>query len=176
MSKLIESYPTATSSQVRIRSLSIETPQCELGIGSVITSPNSDELIEGVRIDPIAVWPDDRGQFMEVLRVGTGLAADFPPETSQVSATVTYPRHRQSVSLPSATVRLLDRRKRHPPDRARGHAAGFPDFWSAQHAVCRKLTQLADLDSARRGARVKSHRHRRSRARLRHKPLLRSIR
>jgi len=66
-------------------------PQCERGIGSVIISPGSDRLIEGVRIEPHAVWPDDRGHFMEVLRVGQGLAAHFPPETSQVSATVTYP-------------------------------------------------------------------------------------
>src|SRR5262245_6341056 len=66
-------------------------PACEPGIGSVITSPKSDRLIEGIRVEPHPVWPDDRGQFMEVLRVGTGLAADFPAETSQVSATVTYP-------------------------------------------------------------------------------------
>lgn len=69
----------------------IAMPRCERGIGAVITSPGSDKLIAGVRVEPIAVWPDDRGVFMEVLRVGHGLAGAFAPETSQVSATVTYP-------------------------------------------------------------------------------------
>jgi dTDP-4-dehydrorhamnose 3,5-epimerase len=69
----------------------IEFPSCQKGIGAVITSALSDRLIDGVRIEPIALWPDDRGHFMEVLRVGHGLAAAFPPATSQVSATVTYP-------------------------------------------------------------------------------------
>jgi dTDP-4-dehydrorhamnose 3,5-epimerase len=73
------------------RSIDIELPRCDKGIGSVITSVTSDRLIEGVRIAPHAVWPDDRGHFMEVLRVGQGLAAEFPPTTTQVSATVTYP-------------------------------------------------------------------------------------
>lgn len=70
---------------------SIEVPRCEKGIGAVITSPNSDRLLEGVRVEPIALWPDDRGHFLEVLRVGHGLAGTYPPETSQVSATLTRP-------------------------------------------------------------------------------------
>jgi dTDP-4-dehydrorhamnose 3,5-epimerase len=74
-----------------VRTPAVEFPRCEKGIGSVITSVTSDRLIAGVRIEPHLVWPDDRGQFMEVLRVGHGLSADFPPATTQVSATVTYP-------------------------------------------------------------------------------------
>ena len=69
----------------------IDLPVCQKGVGAVITAAPSDRLIEGIRIEPIALWPDDRGHFMEVLRVGHGLAADFPAATSQVSATVTYP-------------------------------------------------------------------------------------
>jgi dTDP-4-dehydrorhamnose 3,5-epimerase len=69
----------------------IEMPQCSKGIGTVITAPTSPGLIDGVRIEPHAVWPDDRGQFMEVLRVGHGLAGTFAPDTTQVSATFTYP-------------------------------------------------------------------------------------
>src|SRR5689334_2374811 len=68
---------------------SIEVPRCEKGIGAVITSPHSDRLLEGVRVEPLALWPDDRGHFLEVLRVGQGLAGGFPAETSQVSATLT---------------------------------------------------------------------------------------
>ena len=68
----------------------VDIPVCQKGVGAVITAAPSDRLIEGIRIEPIALWPDDRGHFMEVLRVGHGLAADFPAATSQVSATVTY--------------------------------------------------------------------------------------
>jgi dTDP-4-dehydrorhamnose 3,5-epimerase len=68
----------------------VEIPICQKGVGSVITAARSDRLIEGIRVEPIALWPDDRGHFMEVLRVSHGLAADFPAATSQVSATVTY--------------------------------------------------------------------------------------
>jgi dTDP-4-dehydrorhamnose 3,5-epimerase len=75
----------------RVRALDIEVPLCEKGIGAPITTANNERLIEGVRIDPVAVWPDDRGHFMEVLRVGQGLAAGFPAATTQVSATLTYP-------------------------------------------------------------------------------------
>ncbi len=47
--------------------------------------------IDGVDIQPVALWPDDRGHFLEVHRVGTGLAQAFAPATTQMSATVTYP-------------------------------------------------------------------------------------
>jgi len=79
------------ASELLVRSVQIELPRCEKGIGSVITSVNSDRLIDGVRCERVDVWPDDRGQFMEVQRAGQGLARDFPLETTQVSATVTYP-------------------------------------------------------------------------------------
>ena len=71
--------------------LDIEIPQCSRGIGTVITAPTGPGLIDGVRIEPHVVWPDDRGMLMEVLRVGHGLAGTFTPETTQVSATLTYP-------------------------------------------------------------------------------------
>lgn len=81
-----------TTNQVDVCTLpDIELPTCSKGIGSVITSVSADRLIEGVRCQQFAVWPDDRGHFMEVLRSGCGLTRDFPLETSQVSATVTYP-------------------------------------------------------------------------------------
>jgi dTDP-4-dehydrorhamnose 3,5-epimerase len=51
----------------------------------------SDALIDGIRLAPVEIWPDDRGHFMEILRVGRGLASEFPPDSSQVSATLTYP-------------------------------------------------------------------------------------
>lgn len=68
----------------------IAIPQCEKGIGSVITSPDSAKLIAGVRIAPLALWPDDRGYFLEVQRFGQGLAAEFSARSTQVSAAVNY--------------------------------------------------------------------------------------
>jgi dTDP-4-dehydrorhamnose 3,5-epimerase len=69
----------------------ISTPHCERGIGKVIQNPASPDLIDGIRINPVAVWPDDRGYFLEVIRMQQGLAAHFPPETTQVSAALSYP-------------------------------------------------------------------------------------
>jgi dTDP-4-dehydrorhamnose 3,5-epimerase len=71
--------------------LELETPACEKGIGKVIVAPDSKDLIAGVRACPYPVWPDDRGYFLEVARMGQGLTASFPQETTQVSAALSYP-------------------------------------------------------------------------------------
>jgi dTDP-4-dehydrorhamnose 3,5-epimerase len=71
--------------------LDLVIPGCEKGIGAVISTLDSAQLIEGVRLQPIALWPDDRGYFLEVQRLGQGLAADFPAESTQVSAAFNYP-------------------------------------------------------------------------------------
>jgi dTDP-4-dehydrorhamnose 3,5-epimerase len=69
----------------------LETPICEKGIGKVIVVPDSKDLIAGVRAYPYSVWPDDRGYFLEIARLGQGLAANFTLETTQVSAALSYP-------------------------------------------------------------------------------------
>ena len=69
----------------------VTTPVCEKGIGSVITRPDAPELIAGVRVQPLPLWPDDRGYFLEVMRIGQGLPAGFPAESTQVSAALSYP-------------------------------------------------------------------------------------
>jgi len=66
-------------------------PECERGIGSLIQAPDSPHLIAGVRVAAHQLWPDDRGYFLEVLRMGRGLVAGFPAETTQVSAALGYP-------------------------------------------------------------------------------------
>ena len=66
-------------------------PAAEPGIGKIILSPTSADLIAGVRIEPYALWPDDRGYFLEVARLGEGLVAKFPSPGSQVSAALNYP-------------------------------------------------------------------------------------
>ncbi len=58
--------------------LRLETPTCEKGIGNVILTPDSKDLIAGVRIEPYPVYPDDRGYFLEIARLGQGLPAGFP--------------------------------------------------------------------------------------------------
>src|SRR5262245_55650950 len=68
----------------------IVVPSCVPGIGDVILSPDAPQLIDGVQIAPYSLWPDDRGYFLEVLRIGTGIAADFDPATTQISAAMSY--------------------------------------------------------------------------------------
>jgi dTDP-4-dehydrorhamnose 3,5-epimerase len=70
--------------------LDLAIPECPKGIGALVT-PSSPELIEGVRIQPLSLYPDDRGYFLEIQRFGHGLAAHFPAESSQISAAMNYP-------------------------------------------------------------------------------------
>lgn len=70
--------------------MEIQTPACEKGIGQVILRPDSSHLISGVRLDPVSLWPDDRGYFLEVGRFATGLLAGYPAETTQVSSALSY--------------------------------------------------------------------------------------
>jgi dTDP-4-dehydrorhamnose 3,5-epimerase len=70
--------------------LQLGVPECARGIGAVILKPDSKELIDGVRVQPISVYPDDRGYFLEVQRMGQGLAAAFPPATTQVAAAMNF--------------------------------------------------------------------------------------
>ena len=71
--------------------IEIAIPLSEPGIGRLILSPNSPDLIADVQISPFPLWPDDRGYFLEIARLGQGLVAEFPPQTTQVSAAVNYP-------------------------------------------------------------------------------------
>lgn len=61
------------------------------GIGSIVRTTESGELIQGVRVETFPIWPDDRGYFLELIRIGEGLAADFPVDSTQVSAALSYP-------------------------------------------------------------------------------------
>ncbi len=71
--------------------IELVVPKADPGIGKVILSPTSADLIAGVEIKPFSLWPDDRGYFLEIARLGQGMVADFPAETSQVSAALNYP-------------------------------------------------------------------------------------
>lgn len=70
--------------------LQLGYPENEKGLGAIISTPQSPELIHGVRIQPFPVFPDDRGYFLEVQRIGCGLNAEFPPATTQISAALNY--------------------------------------------------------------------------------------
>jgi len=69
----------------------IRLPQCSKGLGTVILSPDSEGLIAGVRIQQATIYPDDRGWFLEVGRLGSDLLAGFPGHATQVSAAASYP-------------------------------------------------------------------------------------
>jgi dTDP-4-dehydrorhamnose 3,5-epimerase len=66
-------------------------PKNERSLGAVILKSDSPDLIADVRVQPFAIWPDDRGYFLEVQRAGQGLAAAFPLESTQVSAALNFP-------------------------------------------------------------------------------------
>jgi dTDP-4-dehydrorhamnose 3,5-epimerase len=61
------------------------------GIGHLIGSPASPHLIDGVRLELGALYPDDRGYFMELGRFGQKLLDRFPAASTQVSCALTYP-------------------------------------------------------------------------------------
>jgi len=81
------SVVTALKSDVQ----ALSVPSCEKGLGNVILSATSPDLIDGVKIAAYSLWPDDRGYFLEVLRMGQGLAGHYSAETTQVSAALSYP-------------------------------------------------------------------------------------
>jgi dTDP-4-dehydrorhamnose 3,5-epimerase len=71
---------------------SIQTPgNGDRSIGRVIHAPDSPDLIAGVLVQPFPVFPDDRGYFLEVARLGKGLPAEFPAESTQISSALSYP-------------------------------------------------------------------------------------
>ena len=70
--------------------LELVVPECAKGLGSVIGAADSPDLIAGVRVQPFSIYPDDRGYFLEVQRLGRGLAANFPATSSQISAAVNF--------------------------------------------------------------------------------------
>ncbi|MBZ5620156.1 MAG: dTDP-4-dehydrorhamnose 3,5-epimerase family protein [Acidobacteriia bacterium] len=82
---------TACRPVASLGDLRLVVPECDKGIGAVIFSADSPHLIAGVRVQPLPLHPDDRGYFLEVHRLGQGLAADFPAATCQISAALSFP-------------------------------------------------------------------------------------
>lgn len=106
--------------------IDLNLPAREPGIGSVILKPDSADLIDGVAVRAGKLWPDDRGYFLEISRLGEGLSAGFPPDSTQVSAALSYPgtikafhyhRHQTDLWAPVQgmfQVALVDLRKDSP--------------------------------------------------------------
>ena len=67
----------------------------EKTLGSIIARIQSSELISGVALHLLEIFPDDRGFFTELARLGTpGVAEKMIPTTErhiQISATLSYP-------------------------------------------------------------------------------------
>jgi len=67
----------------------------EKTLGKIISQPSAPDLIIGVAIEPLVVFPDDRGFFAELARLGNkGITEGMAPDARrriQVSTTLTYP-------------------------------------------------------------------------------------
>lgn len=75
----LTSAPGAASSagEVILSASDIAFPQCDSDIGTVMTALAGPHLLDGVRVEALGVWPDDRGHFIEVQRIGCGLGGHF---------------------------------------------------------------------------------------------------
>jgi dTDP-4-dehydrorhamnose 3,5-epimerase len=83
---------TATGALGALESgVELAIPVSQAGIGKVILSPTSSDLIADVEVQPFPLWPDDRGYFLEIARFGQGLITDFPAATTQISTALNYP-------------------------------------------------------------------------------------
>jgi dTDP-4-dehydrorhamnose 3,5-epimerase len=89
-----EAGPVITIAERHGASLAI-LARAEKSLGVIIVSPDSNDLIHGVRIEPLKIFADDRGFFTELARLGTpGVAEDMVSTADskiQISATLTYP-------------------------------------------------------------------------------------
>ena len=74
-----EKVAQAAARWPRLEICELAVPECAKGIGAVIGSPSSADLIAGVRVAPLALYPDDRGYFLEVQRFGQGWPPSFRP-------------------------------------------------------------------------------------------------
>ncbi len=87
------------------------------GCGDVITSPQAPQLIQGVEVEAIVQFPDDRGCFAELFRFGEpGLARDFDPAQRQPNPGFIYgflSRSHQGDSLPLRANRPLGSAQRY---------------------------------------------------------------
>src|SRR5437879_348160 len=84
----------------------------EKSLGKIIAKPDSTDLIEGIRIEPLQIYPDDRGFFTEIARLGRGLATDMVPDSTrkiQISLTLTYPNTIKAIHYHSEKNNMLSR-------------------------------------------------------------------
>jgi dTDP-4-dehydrorhamnose 3,5-epimerase len=62
------------------------------GLGTIVRSQATPGCIEGVKLSPLQIHPDDRGFFQEIVRLCQDLAQSFTaPRRVQVSAALSYP-------------------------------------------------------------------------------------
>ena len=90
--------------------IELVVPKSEPGIGKVILSPTSPDLIAGVEIKPFSLWPDDRGYFLEVARLGQGMVSEFPGGEQPGLRGAELPGHHQGVPLSQVSDGLLGSR------------------------------------------------------------------
>ncbi len=90
---MIASSPRLIAERLGLRLVVVARPQP--GCGDIISDPKSNRLIQGVEIEAIAQYPDERGCFSELFRFGEpGIGRDFVPAEGsrvQISYTISYP-------------------------------------------------------------------------------------
>jgi hypothetical protein len=78
-------------------------PRSQPGCGDVISHPQSPQLIQGIEIEPVTQFPDERGLFAELFRFGApGIGRDFDPANGariQVSLSLTRASSRLSTTI-----------------------------------------------------------------------------
>jgi dTDP-4-dehydrorhamnose 3,5-epimerase len=129
-------------------------PENVKALGDLILSPTSPKLIPGMKIAPVALWPDDRGYFLEIQRLRQGLAADFPHESSQVSAALNYPGTIKAFHIHFSQTDCWTPVMGMMQVVLVRSARGVADIRTAEYDLCRPTAALADFDSATRGARL----------------------
>jgi dTDP-4-dehydrorhamnose 3,5-epimerase len=104
----------------------LRIPECPKGIGTLINATDAPALIDGVLLEPVALWPDDRGYFLEVARLGSGAARAYGHGPTQISSALGYPgtikafhfhQHQTDLWVPVAgllQVALVDLRTESP--------------------------------------------------------------
>jgi hypothetical protein len=56
----------------------------EKTLGKIILKPDSTDLINGVQVEPLQVYPEDRGFFKEFARLAKGIPSGMLPDANHM--------------------------------------------------------------------------------------------
>ena len=152
---MTEQAPAPARPLASLGGLELAIPECAKGIGAVIGAARFGGPDRGRGIQPLAVYPDDRGYFLEVQRIGRGPGgATSRPKPRQVSAALSYAGTIKAFHYHLHQTDCWTPAKGHVASGAGGSARRLAHLRRAQHHVRGPAAALADPDPARRGARI----------------------